>query len=739
MANINKLFNKFENLTIDDMAITYEFRQNILSRIEREIAGGAMGKIYSITNQPNIVLKISNPCVNTQNVIPVVKSLCESFTGDVQIYKVVNGDKIMFILPNELSEGLIGGIFGTLTSYTKNFGISRGIYFSRAERKSYNLMDPLSPIDMINMDNPQLTAINILFQVAHGISVAQKAYRFTHYDMHTQNILFSPNNDGDYIGYPISDNNQTRFLYVNNLGFNTNIIDYGLSRIEYKNVVIMPLVDHEPIRTGSVFNPFYDFAAFMGSILYFHNEQANSRGHVHPLAQFLYESLGRKFLADLLVFMYNYTHDVPEAPDVIIHNIQRLNYSGWRPKRGSNKFVLYRPTKYIDEILKYLSIILIHLHGGTYNPPLDRRFFVYQAITTPAPRVPRRITNHSERPTQQIHVAPGLYYEQRKFSRFSNEWYGLYGKPLETHTVAVKRPCNETNQIYHLMYVNLVTLISRGYQLKNVCCKIGPITYLENHSGFAVNGGFFDLKYSYRGIGPFREFNNQFQYESNIPIPAIYREDYKIITTDNQELVIHDLNPQTLSQASNYFMAGPVLVQDSNVIFNRKKYKDVTLVNGYPVYKYQCRKPANPGENTMNIFPNSTIYRRLPANQCQLEETRLENIGIFNCNTIKPGELSHASNPNPRTMMIIRDAVDDRGEVIFVVIEGRGDRGDGVDLAFMAELAKTELGAKYAINLDGGGSSNMAWRMDGGDIVTINPKKTYSYPVGNIIALVKDV
>lgn len=106
----------------------------------------------------------------------------------------------------------------------------------------------------------------------------------------------------------------------------------------------------------------------------------------------------------------------------------------------------------------------------------------------------------------------------------------------------------------------------------------------------------------------------------------------------------------------------------------------------------------------------------------------------------EPGDLSHAANPNPRSAI----AIDNDNNVYFIKVEGRDNRtkmgkpGVGMDLVQLAQFCKNGLNAKYAINLDGGQSSQIVWKKENHDYIVLSGGMDFAYPVGSIIAFVKE-
>lgn len=101
-----------------------------------------------------------------------------------------------------------------------------------------------------------------------------------------------------------------------------------------------------------------------------------------------------------------------------------------------------------------------------------------------------------------------------------------------------------------------------------------------------------------------------------------------------------------------------------------------------------------------------------------------------------PGMPQHADDINPRSVLFI----DNIGNIFFLNIEGRFHTGRGLDLFDVSELVQ-KMGAQYAINLDGGGSSNLYWKIKNtkyDDYVGMNNYKNIEfrqeYSIGNMIS-----
>jgi len=138
--------------------------------------------------------------------------------------------------------------------------------------------------------------------------------------------------------------------------------------------------------------------------------------------------------------------------------------------------------------------------------------------------------------------------------------------------------------------------------------------------------------------------------------------------------------------------------------------------------------------DTTNILnPGKRLLRCNTQGAAALDQTVFRHP---NCAKIAAGHLSHGGNLNPRTAIAFNSTA---GILYFVVIEGRNARGSGQDFVKMVNtLYSIDPGITMAVNLDGGGSTAMAWRTpaDPTCIVNVNATRQSPYPVGNIFAVI---
>lgn len=696
--NIDFLINNLNTITPESFSLTSYFLRNIQPHIKSAnyLGEGAFGAVYKIPNT-NLVVKVVEPCLGF---VHATELYCDDMKNGSQIIRTINSNRRLIIFPNYLGEAIIGGFLNYLQYYTPHFTRIYGIYLSSFEEKSYQVMEQVKT-NIHDVINTKEDVYLMLFQIAHGLTTAQDVFRFNHYDLHAGNIGYI-DVDTDYYEYHYD----SITAYVRNPQFLVKIYDYGLSRVENSTYIINSKYDNIPIDSYSVFNAYYDFLALMGSLL-----TSN-----FDLAQKVRSLLTSDELANLLGFIVGeYKQSTVSSNDFIDDIMDKyygysLNYFGWRPYPTHIRHTLYTNPRTINQILIYLSSILKDII--VVKPDFNSRIIHTQML-------PSWMKRYKYQP---------LIYKTIDVQNFGN--INVIDEGIEersiTNVVFPRRHFNYTGNLksnekhltIHTVYINSRLALSRGYSFKSLCCKMDPLTFMENYYGVTINGGFYDIGNTYELVGRYRQMLNNYSYETNTEIQPYYDYYYGYLVVDNG-IAIYPLATMSIDEYStmqNAFAAGPVLIWEGRPLIDEA---DMNITE-HKIRIFQCQNPSPPSDR--KLVPLS----KPPGLDLSPEYT-------FNCTKIQPGELSHGSNPNPRTMLITRDGDFD---IVFVVVEGRNDRSDGADFLDLVEIAQ-QLGARNAINLDGGRSSNIVWRSPK-DPNTITAS-TYieSYPVGNILTLSK--
>ena len=86
-----------------------------------------------------------------------------------------------------------------------------------------------------------------------------------------------------------------------------------------------------------------------------------------------------------------------------------------------------------------------------------------------------------------------------------------------------------------------------------------------------------------------------------------------------------------------------------------------------------------------------------------------------------------------------RNNDDGKGDLALVYIEGRDQRGMGLDFVSLTDILR-QMGGIDAIGLDGGRSSALTWRTSYNPnyIYTANKAQRETYAVGNIFGIIKN-
>lgn len=643
-------------------------------------AESAVGNVY-ITPSGKII-KEGKYC--RQPAPHLLNELCQLSVKGSYVYHIPNtpSKKKTILAPNYFIEPIVGKI---IYNYTKKYTPS----FMKITSFAWNKNTSTSFIEMEKLESPSNSVkslsdyIYFVFQIIWAIKTGQQTNKFVHYDLHPDNILCRKHQTIIQSSYELPDGN---FLYTQK-DFDAVIIDYGHSRCETKNSILTPRLTFKFNNISSrefidyyEFNPYYDIF----SLLYtFTNRQSMTRQFPNWVGA---STNGVQFTTNLLTTFLNGND---------IQNIL-ITPTGWRPnpeKLANATFRTLTPSEMLIVIAKNIGsvppqnvverlnsheIVVSDYFSKTSRcfkgvPELERMNIVYNLYTYPLK------LNDS--------------FDGITFQTLTGSIAGVRNTiALFNHTIG--NNARNTGGFYN-QYIHIATIKpNSNYQFRFDCCKIDLKNYFQSNfkSGVAINATFFNITSNYNPIGFFKSTEGEFI--SNVPIPDGYSDYYGIVGIDLEgKLKIDTINNSNKYQS--VLTCGPILVWNSEQII------------------------------TDSLIENNPILF-----QCDLNN---DNVPPMNCGNIIPGQLTHASNPNPRTALIIHN----NGYVSFVIIEGRDQRGDGMDLAQLAQFCAFNDG-KFAINLDGGRSSQMYYKKPNSKLIYgENPNHDNAYNIGSIISYVK--
>lgn len=171
--------------------------------------------------------------------------------------------------------------------------------------------------------------LSILLQVSYAINVAGKEYKFTHYDLHDENVLIRGVSDENfYIKYPAGDG----YNYVLSNSIAT-IIDYGLSYVELpesensdRSIPFSVKDSRSKFSVGLKYNPMFDiYKILLMSMNSLKNRNQSVYEQAKPLLEFFSNEDPDQVLDDQLSNYYSLTVDM--GPIDAFNFIQFIHYN----------------------------------------------------------------------------------------------------------------------------------------------------------------------------------------------------------------------------------------------------------------------------------------------------------------------------------------------------------------------------------------------------------------------------
>jgi len=750
-------------------------------------AASAVGRIYDIKKNDGtssgFVLKVSNMCPDGR--LPasaLLAQLCNMANNGDLVFRIPNTEtgKMTILSPNYLLEAISGVLLDRLSPFTPSFMKIHGFQY-----------DNISPEKSVLMVQEKLTDINrsiengidfllTTFQIAQGLAVAQLSNRFVHYDLHQENIMSREIGPNKLNIYEIGNGEYLHTLRP----YDTVIIDYGHIRMETSESVLTPSMKFANGREQLDyydFNPYYDMFSFL---IANYEKFTNGRFPNLPFtisSQNMYMKLWEGFLnippgqPNNTNFVHNFLHYVTigngwrAKPELLATpwtdpgtgiSFERASTPKQMMAFIANELKIIQPPGNVNDAIAILTnnkyivatqIIKINpmraraalagtqavigtqhvtaraaraatpaqaaitLTSHIYNLPikqLDQTYHEYNIDALTAQDHTGHLNSISGSAISQIYYNIGLPQTIR------STW--------ESWNTSIMN-LNPANQHYHIAIIDVNKGIREGYKFRLDCCRLDMRTYFQDRNieaGIGINATFFQNSSTFLPLGPFRTDTDGLTSMSDslssfVPIPPEYNEWYGIIAIDKKGNLTID-NPANGSKYGSILTTGAVLV-----------WEGVNLTQPLPQNYIQSVNNGATGQWPRRINLNNPRFKCMnpPATYDN------NNILINSCNNIHPGELSHAANPNPRSALGIMA----NGNVILVHVEGRNNRGAGMDLQQLSQLL-ISAGAVTGINLDGGRSSRLMWKNAGERIINQpGPTMNEAYPIGSIISFVKKI
>lgn len=786
---------------------------NSSNKMKIYLGSGALGTVYSLNKDKVVKLNFPCANNNAKIHDLYCQDLLEYVNEKTPFTVIPSGEKLRYIIPNLFSESLISMYLSkshpnfaktlncyvfeennaNFSSFSSNFqrlyddrtkkqketyGVepmqidnitkkkilktSTGKINQKRELRNYEKIPGVMSImekyvsifdknrgQLIPMINP-VNFVCLIYQVVSALDWAQAAHKFTHYDLHIDNVLIAP--ISDFSSLTIIKYKENFSILSSQCPFIVKIADFGLSRLETDSSIITATITDFPDGNFGEFNYSYDFMSFLGSIML----DYRFSNKFYPLFDrfsdlyFLLVKLMVWYLNEDINFSSVSKNNKESLRNILKYLAEKYYSKGkngeimYRPKMMDRNLVKYYNTRTMTETAIFLEEFMIQNYLGiknfrqmnnkksnVINIPKSLPITISKIIPfgdiIPIPRIP---------PIEQVSSS---FVEMQVADNIMARTYRIiYSSPPNDYNFTLDQKQIKSCPIQeHYMTAIFISNsgLKKGYRYTSECCMIDPINFIRNRNftGFVVNGGFFNIGKDYLPVGPYKD-RNVLAREGSLHIPQKYSDVYGFVMMKDDNLII-TRNEKLISQYDYGFSTGPFLIENGEIVFDPDDERFACTTSNNITNKFTDIKVLSETEKEIKVS-GYVEYEYNPDNDNCIGITNNTEKTFPRCDKIEPGELSHANNPNPRTIVFVLQ----NATVVFLTVEGRGSRGIGIDLYTLAQSIKQTFPTVVtAINLDGGRSSNIAWRSES-DYSTVyisNPDHMYQYPVGNIIVFGK--
>ena len=697
---------------------------------------GESSDIVTVYDHEDYVIKKIDLAADTDNLL--LKSIIHDmiFRGDTtRIPNSITNKKTLSI-PNPVCECIINTLLNDniVTKYTDGFCKIYGFQFNPESKLFYIKMEKLDGWYDKFVSGGKIIKNRLfysIFQIAFSLEVAQRIYRFTHFDVHNKNILTRKKDEKIVYVYYING----KYLYTK-FDFETVMIDFGWSRMETDDFILNPKIRFCKYQNSVddsfnhyEYNPYYDLVGLFRVLLMWINKNEyntkyitelylillnlNKRYSSHESDSFLisriYKFIKKAYYAgswrpepnnftsvdDEEVenplspgeFLYNFVDYIYQRTyqSIKIDNREELLYclTDFGGMYISNNFIQLLPDEYKYFELPFSEKYMNNVHYDFIKAENLNARTIHQGVSLFSPVI--SISNCGE-----LNAIDGVYYGTREYNRLRPQSIKLFGS-------------YKKQQVFHISKINQEGCIKEGFEFRIDGCRIDIASYMRSYyvkGGIAISGSYFS-KGSYKPVGYFKSEDRSLTFS---PIPYKYKEYYAAICIENKKIKIdYTLDENYLNtRYSRYLCAGPILIKDGEIVFS----EDLANIKKGGAFVFQS-------ENKL----------------------KHDHYDVPNYDYISPGELSNSANPDARTIL----AFDDEGCVYFIYFEGKEKRGIGIDLVLLTLYLKHTYKFTHAVSINEGHGLQLVYKNeeDCGVIYQANPQCNFSYPCGSVISCVK--
>jgi hypothetical protein len=335
-------------------------------------------------------------------------------------------------------------------------------------------------------------------------------------------------------------------------------------------------------------------------------------------------------------------------------------------------------------------------------------------------------------------------------NHISDQMYGIHGNK---DIFQNKKKFNENEKSFHYKPVGHFRYDTNPHGLP----EFSPYNYNSTYDGYSLENVYVTNKKNKQGA----------YIKSDLTLDIINDSiGFAVFDNNNNTAKIIKFsdfpNPQKITK--NYFnekknvVMGNLLVNNGQVVMTEEKMAIAILLFAIPELNllmydkiYLCNSSYNKltGNEIVNLIFGSDVHF-VSYNEPNIRGKIVYDIkhiympycfhflkkaySTGSSGKVPPGYPIHASDLNPRTCIMI----DNNDNFIVMNVEGRNKvcGGIGIDLFDLAKLCEG-MGAKYALNLDGGASSKLLWKEKNNSINYVGHfDESKPYKISNAIFVV---